>query len=840
MPNDGTSAVATSLEQLEASGDVNVVSIDVLPNTDASAKFYVINTGGFDAENVSVTFTGVDGYSETRTLSVPVFHTRTAPVEFVVPIRVKAQRAGEVAVGTISVSYIPRKGTSRSFIRSVSATVPSPAEMHVSCELMTFSQRVRTRTFKISNLGGLPGNVIVNLRGDTTQWGLSYLPNNGFGYAPANLLQYLIPARGFLTFQVACNGQAYPGAISITGDGTNHSIELSYDGELIQHNVNRPIYMVGIDLGTRQTSAVIRYLPLGQEPPEPVMVDLSKSGQDGEVRVETKISIGLDGAVRCGTDIETDPGLDLVIHELKSLLYEASHEPDDIDYNRWWSINQNLRRFSYVPRKNTDSECRVGLEQLFRGGVTIYDQLMRWTFPYVNWLKGKVKDSIALKSTSSGWPEYDYVSDGILWIFTVPVRDYTLNAETPVALRYNRYLLTLLRVLCRANWFGRKTSQLTALLETVSEDQDLRVFLVEVERQYQVRFEVESVAAICGVYNHPESNGQFTAGLIGRSVYLIDSGGGTTDVVQVTVGLNADDHKLIIEPVEILGQDTEGKVFGGELVSNALMAFSDRSPDVKFVFTTKGVEDAARSSSHRRLFAEDAKKLRPNDLSINFGLGSLRFTWGTLKAIPLTTPTASWSAALRDPTSFVTNLTPTCIDETDNRDISVRMDSLVTAIQSRYGLGNAVADDYYVIVGGNSKFVPLQSKVRSRLGNAINELLPTSEDRFDKLRELFVCFGSVFVQDSKSAETYDYPVFLVIQGQQSREVQPGTRFERQYASSSDGFFVSLSTQRDTGICVLVSTNVTVQPNSSVTVRLEASLESVIVTINGNEAVNYVP
>jgi hypothetical protein len=836
VPNDGTSAVATSLERLEASGDVNVVSIDVLPNTDASAKFYLINTGGFDAESVTVTFTGVDGHSETRTLSVPVFHPRTAPVEFVVPIRVKAQRAGEVAVGMFSVSYIPRKGTSRSYTRRVVATVPSPAEMHVSCELMTFSQRIRTRTFKISNLGGLPGYVIVDLRGDTTQWGLSYLPNNGFGYAPANLLQYLIPARGFLKFQVTCNGQAYPGAISITGDGTNHSIVLSYDGERIQQNVNRPIYMVGIDLGTRQTSAVIRYLPLGQEPPEPVMVDLSKSGQDGEVRVETKITVSEEGAVACGTDLEGSEQQDgFVIHELKSLLYEATHDPFDKDYERWWNANLKMHRFSYSADIWSEPDS---YNLLFRSGVTIYEQLMRWTFPYVNWLRMKVRETIDLRSKIAQWPEYGYVKDSILWVFTVPVRDFSLGTGSSIAVGYNRYLLTLLRVLCRANWCAPNTTSLAALIDKVSEDQDLANFLDIVERDYRIRFEVESVAAITGVYNHPVSHGQFSAGLVGRNVYLIDSGGGTSDVVQVTVGMNEDDRKLIIKPIEILGQDTEGEVFGGELISTALISYFEYSSDITHVFVDKGINREFRQA-FLRVVAEDAKKLRPKDLSDDFGRYSERFTWGTLRNIPsVPTQSKDWTDALSDPARFVTARVPPNIDVIDNRSITRRMDSLLNAIESRFQLGSAVTDDYYLIVGGNSKFVPLQAMVHARLGRAMNELLSAKDEAFDKVRELFVCYGSVFVRDTKSIETYDYPILMAVDGQECRELQPGQQRFEQFTCSNAVFSIRLYVRRIEGVVAVVSSLVSVNPNTPVVLRLQSTIDSISITVNGNEVVQY--
>lgn len=260
VPKSGVVDHGASLTNLEQAGDVNVVSINAIPNADASAKFYVINTGSIDAEDVAVTFTGTDGKLETRSLSVPVFNRGINPVDFVVPVRVKPQRAGDVSIGNFTVSYTPRKGTTRTYMRRVSAIVPPPAEMHVSCELMTFSQKVNRRTFRISNYGGLPGYVRVNLRGEFTQWSLSYLPNNGLGAAPANLTQYLIPAGDSLTFQVTCTGQANPGRIDVSGDTTNHTIVLSYDGTRIQQSINRPVYMIGIDLGTRQTSGVIRHL----------------------------------------------------------------------------------------------------------------------------------------------------------------------------------------------------------------------------------------------------------------------------------------------------------------------------------------------------------------------------------------------------------------------------------------------------------------------------------------------------------------------------------------------------------------------------------------------------
>ena len=793
VPKAGVVDHGASLTSLEQAGDVNVVSINAIPNADASAKFYVINTGSIDAEDVTVTFTGTDGKLETRSLSVPVFNRGTNPIDFVVPIRVRPQRAGDVSLGNFTVSYAPRKGTTRTYMRRVSATVPPPAEMHVSCELMTFSQKVNRRTFRISNHGGLPGYVRVNLRGDAPQWALSYIPNNGLGAAPANLAQYLIPAGDSLTFQVMCTGQANPGRIDVTGDTTNHAITLSYDGVRIQQSLNRPIYMIGIDLGTRQTSTVIRHLPLGQEPPEPLMVDLSNSGNDGEVRVETKISIGLNGEIHCGTDIESGANPQaLIIHEIKSMLYEAAQDPLDSDYEMWWDRNNSMRRFTYPPLP--DGTCPIKLDQLFRGNVTVYEQLLRWTFPYVNWLKGKVKESISLKTTTAGWPEYEYVTDEILWVFTVPVRDYRLTSGSTVAVGYNRYILTLLRVLCRANWFGKKTVLLSSLLETILEDDDISIFLENVENEYGVRFEVESVAAICGVYNHPLSNGQFSAGLVGRNVYLIDSGGGTTDVVQVHVTLKDDDRRLAIEPVEVLGQDSEGKVFGGELVTSALMTFSDTSHDVSQLFDAKAIRDTSPTSPYRRVFAEDTKKLSDRDMADSFAQLDRRFTWGHLKNIPVSY-SREFLDAIQNPIGFVSNLVPKCTESGDARDISTRIDSILNAVQSRYNLGGSLTDDYYVIVGGNSKFIPLQRAVRARLGDTMSELLSTSLEVHDKLRELFVCYGSVFVRDTKSSENYECPIFVTLGGQSTREVHPGDRMVREFASASNVFEVTLSTLR---------------------------------------------
>jgi hypothetical protein len=836
VPNDVTLEFATSLERLEASGDVNVVSIDVLPNTDASAKFYLINTGDFDAESVTVTFTGVDGCSETRTLSVPVFHPRAAPVEFVVPIRVKAQRAGEVAVGMFSVSYIPRKGTSRSYTRRVSATVPSPAEMHVSCELMTFSQRVRTRTFRISNLGGLPGYVNVNLRADTTQWGLSYLPNNGFGYAPANLLQYLIPAHGFLTFQVACNGQSNPGAISITGDSTNHSIVLSYDGERIQQNLNRPIYMVGIDLGTRQTSAVIRYLPLGQEPPQPVMVDLSKSGQDGEVRVETKILIDSDGSISCGTDIEFDALSEgLVIHELKSMLYEASQSPSDKDYLSWWNRNSKLTRFSH--NQLEQNWFYPDLDKLFRDNVSIYEQLLRWTFQYMVWLKAKIRNSLKLKAIVSGWPDYDYAIDGILWVFTVPVRDYAIGQDSAIPEEHNRYVLTLLRVLCRANWFASKTPTVVSRIDEARSDCDLTELLRILELDYGVRFELESVAAIAGVYNHPVSRDQFTTGLVGKNIYLIDSGGGTTDAVHVAVRMNEINRVLTIVPIEVLGHDSEGEIFGGELISSSLMTYCKSSEDITEVSRIMGVKFYP-SSAHIRVFAEDTKKLRPTDIDIDLGAGSRRFTWGTLRSLQLTAPSSEWNTAVANPTRFVTSLVPSANDTTTGRSIAARIESMVASIQSRYQLGSSVTDDYYILVGGNSKFVPLQSAVRARFGVGMTELLPTTTEQFDKLRELFVCFGSVFVRDSTSDEVYEYTIRVAINGEIIKEMVPGIKTYRQYVPDVNRLEISISTVRNNKSVVIESSVVLVKENVPLAVMLEGVDDSVQITVAEHAVVEY--
>ena len=843
VPKAGVVDHGASLTSLEQAGDVNVVSINAIPNADASAKFYVINTGSIDAEDVAVTFTGTDGKLETRTLSVPVFNRGTNPIDFVVPIRVRPQRAGDVSVGNFTVSYTPRKGTTRTYMRRVSAIVPPPAEMHVSCELMTFSQKVNQRTFRISNHGGLPGYVRVNLRGDAPQWALSYLPNNGLGAAPANLTQYLIPAGDSLTFQVACTGQANPGRIDVTSDTTNHAITLSYDGVRPKSAPKQTIYTIGIDLGTRQTSAVIRYLPLGQDPPEPVMVDLSKSGQDGEVRVETKIRINNDKSITCGTDFEgielsvNDDG-GLVVHELKSMLFEATYNPDDIDYRRWWDANHERRRFTY---RGVQWSSNDAIERLFQGNVTIYEQLMRWTFPYVNWLRNKIKAALAAKTTTLGWPAYDRVSEKILWVFTVPVRDYRINSTGEIPVEYNRYILTLLRVLCRSNWFSRKTAILNARIDDVSEHEDLSSFLNEVEDEFGIRFEVESVAAISGVYNHPSSRNQFTEGLVGRSVYLVDSGGGTTDVVKVNVAMSEHDRKLTIEPVEILGHDTTGKVFGGELISSALIAFTDDSTDFGEVLLDKGIDikDVSEVSPVRRVFAEDTKKLRPNDLKHDLGKSAIRFTWGTLRSGHSRGATKEWIAALDHPSKFVSSLVPPTQSDDDNRNLHTRMESVADAIQDRYQIGTSISDDYYMLVGGNSKFVPLQSMLKGRFGVAMNELIPTIDEEFDLLRELFVCYGSVFVRDTKSTESYDYPIVLSFQGKQDIEVTPGVNDYEQCIIDANRFSIMLSSRRLGDRVTIDSVSVPVEPNRPFNVDVEATLETICISVDGRRVIEYI-
>ena len=836
VPKSSVAVLADSIRNLDSAGDINVVSVDALPSEHATAKFYVINTGAIDAQNVEVTFTGSDGKAETRVLSIPVFDPGLTPIDFVVPIRVKSQRAGEESVGNFTVVYSPRKGTSRSYMRRVNVLVPPPAEMHVSCELMTFSQNVRRRTFKISNLGGLPGYVKVNMRGDAPQWALSYLPNNGMGAAPANLTQYLIPAGDALTFQVDCTGQANPGRIDVSGDTINHSITLSYDGVRIQQSVNRPIYMIGIDLGTRQTSAVIRYLPLGQEPPEPVMVDLSKSGQDGEVRVETKISIGIDGSIKCATDFDINAkSFDLVIHEIKSLLYESSNEVEDADYEAWWTRNQNARRFTFLP--TNDGKCALSLDQLFRGGVSIYEQLLRWTFPYLTWLKSKVRSTINLNSTIHGWPEYEESVESILWIFTVPVRDHSMDHDSGVAIGYNRYVLTLLRVMCRANWFSKNTATVNHLIDGVDECQDLNDLLKVIESEYGIRFEVESVSAISGVHNHPLSRTAFGAGLVGRSVYLIDSGGGTTDVVQISVQLDENSRRLVIQPIEIMGQDTEGKFFGGELISNALMTYIDSSDDAESIYTRQDTTESPMI--RRRLFAEDTKKLRPFDLTHDHGQLSDRYTWGTLQNIKSDSYSTDWRNALNYPERFVTALVPSTVDVSDHRHISARLDSLLDAIANRFSLGAAMTDDYYVVVGGNSKFLPLLSAVQARFGTSMKQLLPTGDTSLDNLREIFVCYGSVFARDTISNETYDYPIYLTIDGR-DRQIQPGAKFLDRCTTTNSKITIKLTTTRRHETLVIDTVTLQVIPNTPILTRVVATGDHINVIVNDKDVLDYAP
>lgn len=823
--------------QVERVGNENVALVDVLPRTTTVSKFYIINTGSIDANEVSVTFSGQNNFTETHIERVPSFSTDATPVEFIVPIAIHPNSSGEVSIGNFSVSYKPRRGDERSYLRKVMARIPPPANIKVSCDFLRFSPNVGARDFRITNYGGLHGQFTVNLVDPGNQWSLSFFPVNVSSAVPANQVSYQLGPAEVLRFQVTCNGTREAGHVNINWEGHEYRINLAYESEVAISKTKQPIYMVGVDLGTRQTSAVVRYIPVDDSDSLPVMVNLSNEDSVCEDRVETKISIGRDGAVRCGTDVPAETESDLVIHELKSLLYESSQNPDDKDYGRWWTANEELRRFTYVPLP--DSTCAIKTDQLFRGDVTIYERLMQWTFPYLNWLKGKVKETIRLRSTTSDWPNYDLVTEDILWIFTVPVRDYTLRNDADIPVGYNRYVLTLLNVLVRANWFAKRTSQLRSKLETVSAENDLSAFLEDVEQDFGVRFEVESVAAICGVYNHPTSAGQFSVGLIDRSVYLIDSGGGTTDVVQVNVSLNDADRRLKITPVEILGQDTQGKVFGGELVSNALMAFSNTSREVEFAFTTRGVENLGTNSWVRRVFAEDTKKLRESDINQVYAAGETRFTWGTLKSINYPSASPEWVAAYKDPVKFVSALQPKTIDETDNRTILTRVESMVNAIQGHYGLGDSVTDDYYVIVGGNSKFVPLQTAVSSRLGSTMHELLPVSEESYDKLREIFVCYGSVFVRDTKPTEIFDYPISLVINDDYSRDLYPGDSFERRIFAPGGKLSISLSTIRNTNPACLEQSALNVSSETAV-VRVIATREIVVVSVAGTEVISYKP
>jgi hypothetical protein len=823
--------------ELERVGNENVALVEVLPKATSVSKFYVINTGCIDANEVSVTFSGQNNFTETRVERVPSFSLATTPVEFIVPFAIHSNSSGEVSLGSFSVRYKPRRGDERSYLRSVIARIPPPANIRASCEFLRFSSSVGSRSFRITNYGGLHGQFTVNLIDPDNQWSLSFFPLNGSSAVPANQISYQLGPAEVLRFQVTCNGSRGNGYVNINWDGHEQRITLGYESEVVINKTKQPVYMVGVDLGTRQTSAVVRYIPVDETDSLPVMVNLSNQDSVYEERVETKISIGRDGAVRCGTDVPMETDSDLVIHELKSLLYEASQNPDDKDYGRWWTANEELRRFTYVPLP--DSTCAIKIDQLFRGDVTIYERLMQWTFLYVNWLKGKVKETIRLRSTTSDWPAYDFVTEDILWIFTVPVRDYTLRDDADIPVGYNRYVLTLLNVLVRANWFAKRTAQLRSKLETVSAKNDLSAFLEDVERNFGVRFEVESVAAICGVYNHPTSAGQFSVGLIDRSVYLIDSGGGTTDVVQVNVSLNDADRRLKITPVEILGQDTQGKVFGGELVSSALMAFSDTSREVEFAFTTRAVENLGTNSWVRRVFAEDTKKLRESDLNLICAAGEIRFTWGTLKSINYPSASPEWVAAYKEPVKFVSALQPKTIDETDNRTILTRVESMVDSIQGHYGLGDSVTDDYYVIVGGNSKFVPLQTAVSSRLGSTMHELLPVSEESYDKLREIFVCYGSVFVRDTKPTEIFDYPISLMINDDNSRDLYPGDSFERRIFAPGGKLSIALSTVRNSNPVYLERSALSVSVETTV-VRVIATRESVVVNVAGTEVISYKP
>jgi hypothetical protein len=94
------------------------------------------------------------------------------------------------------------------------------------------------------------------------------------------------------------------------------------------------------------------------------------------------------------------------------------------------------------------------------------------------------------------------------------------------------------------------------------------------------------------------------------------------------------------------------------------------------------------------------------------------------------------------------------------------------------------------------------------------------------------------VQDTKSTESYEYPVELCISGKRNYSVSPGTSLFDQYISDTNRFSVILSTRRLGDEVTIESVCVPATANQPINVDVEATLESVSISVGGTKVIEY--
>ena len=95
------------------------------------------------------------------------------------------------------------------------------------------------------------------------------------------------------------------------------------------------------------------------------------------------------------------------------------------------------------------------------------------------------------------------------------------------------------------------------------------------------------------------------------------------------------------------------------------------------------------------------------------------------------------------------------------------------------------------------------------------------------------------MRDTKSSENYECPIFVTLGGQSTREVHPGDRMVREFASASNVFEVTLSTLRLNEKVAVDSRLVQVNANAAVNVKLDADSNQIVVHVNGKVVIHYV-
>lgn len=707
-----------------------------VPMDKAAACEITLRNVGLTPVNVDLELeaasTGIAFSTRQRRSDLPVIPRMPQQVELVLPPLTQSTTqigalliyAKDAALAEGEDPWQPRR--TRALRLALSAEVDTPAEVSAMEQIALFREGIRERNITLVNSGRTRAEI------------LGMVVPNGYDARIEGEKTFLNGQE-----QVRCRVMRRPGIqpapesllmIRTDGDKQPISIELRCEGA----NSIRALHaaIIGVDFGTTFSSIAFRACRYAVAKPDEVEFLLPEG--ESRKRLPTRVWIGFHGEMEFGERAtrrhEQDPSQGFLFREIKTLL--RSPEAAEID-----------------PAERRTDGLRL-VQKLFgeTWGETLVTEYLRWFY------QGRILPEL---QSRFGTTDID-----VGYVFSLPVLDYNIEGQPQYELQH----AAMTRCIKRAGF-------------PYSED----------PAQNQVDFEFEPVCAALGLLHPPAGVVTDTTGkhanedawpVLGSAGYpiregdtvaVVDSGGGTTDVVRATVHEIVEDTgvRLELSIERCLGVSHEGETFGGELVSRQLLDVLNKGerpdqqtvPDevkalIQEIYRTNDwyegatdFEGLVASGTEERLIRREVAE-------------QVKFILASDRELPVSRPDGG--------TTYIKPLLLSRLITPNLRSLSDALDRRVFNSEERR------QTTYYLLVGGNTRLPFLRKWAQAVMNDRYGERLLALPEEY---RQLAVAYGAAWVPDARvrNAVPYDLTVFagpqklLTLPRNQSQEIQPRSR-----------------------------------------------------------------